>query len=95
MKRLITLLIVVAAGSSAVSSASAASWVFQRSYYSHDPVTQVRVGPQASGGPYYSRVQGEFITTGVRHVRSQINVRGLVFDQYNVWDSWIQTGAQF
>lgn len=73
----------------------AASWVFQRSYYSHDPVTKVRIGPQATGGPYYTPVRGEFISTGYRHLRSQIRVRGMVFDQYNVWESWIQTGAQF
>ncbi len=77
------------------SHASAGSWIFQRSYYSHDPVTKVRVGPQASGGPYYTPVSGQFITTGYRNLRSTINVRGMVFDQYNVWDSWIQVGGQF
>jgi hypothetical protein len=75
--------------------ANAESWIFQRSYYSHDPVTKVRIGPQATGGPYYSPVRGEFTRTGLRHVRSQISVGGMVFDQYNEWDSWIQTGAQF
>jgi hypothetical protein len=75
--------------------ANAASWIFQRSYYTHDPVTKVRIGPQATGGPYYAPVRGEFIRTGVRHVRSQIRVGGIVFDQYNEWDTWVQTGAQF
>lgn len=77
------------------AGADAASWIFQRSYYTHDPVTKVRVGPQATGGPYYAPVRGEFVRTGVRHVRSQIRVGGIVFDQYNEWDSWVQTGAQF
>jgi hypothetical protein len=76
-------------------SADAASWIFQRSYYTHDPVSKVRIGPQATGGPYYSPVRGEFIRTGVRQLRSQIRVGGIVFDQYNEWDTWIQTGAQF
>ncbi|MDZ4821731.1 MAG: hypothetical protein SGJ20_22450 [Planctomycetota bacterium] len=89
------ILVVLGVASLASSSASAASWVFERSYYTHDPVNQVRVGPQVTGGPYYSRVQGEFVRTGYRYLRSQINVRGLVFDQYNSWDSWIQSGSQF
>jgi hypothetical protein len=71
------------------------SWIFQRSYYTHDPVTKVRVGPQATGGPYYSPVRGQFTRGGYRYLRSQIVVGGMVFDQYNEWDSWIQTGAQF
>ena len=79
----------------APASANAASWVFQRSYYTHDPVTKVRVGPQTTGGPYYSPVRGEFIRTGVRQLRSQIRVGGIVFDQYNEWEAWVQTGAQF
>ncbi len=79
----------------AATSGSAASWIFQRSYYTHDPVSKVRIGPQATGGPYYSPVRGQYTRTGVRHLRSQIRVGGLVFDQYNEWDAWIQTGAQF
>jgi hypothetical protein len=75
--------------------ASAASWIFQRSYYTHDPVSKVRIGPQATDGPYYSPVRGEFLRAGVRHLRSQIRVGGIVFDQYNEWDTWVQTGAQF
>jgi hypothetical protein len=77
------------------ASTHAASWIFQRGYYSHDPVSKVRIGPQATGGPYYSPVRGQFTRTGVRYLRSQIRVGGMVFDQYNEWDSWIQTGAQF
>jgi hypothetical protein len=90
--RLCTLTAMLLAAS---ASANAASWIFQRSYYTHDPVTKVRVGPQTTGGPYYSPVRGEFIRAGVRHVRSQVRVGGIVFDQYNEWDSWVQTGAQF
>ena len=77
------------------TSANAASWIFQRGYYTHDPVKSVRIGPQASGGPYYSPVRGAFTRTGVRYLRSQIRVGGMIYDQYNEWDSWIQTGAQF
>jgi hypothetical protein len=79
----------------AATSANAASWIFQRGYYTHDPVRNVRIGPQASGGPYYSPVRGQFTRSGVRYLRSQIRVGGAVFEQYNEWDAWIQTGAQF
>jgi hypothetical protein len=95
MTRLLRFTVLAAVLFYGVSSADAASWIFQRSYYTHDPVTKVRIGPQATGGPYYAPVRGEFIRTGVRHVRSQIRVGGIVFDQYNEWDTWVQTGAQF
>ena len=95
MTRLLRFIALVAVLFSGAASADAASWIFQRSYYTHDPVTKVRIGPQATGGPYYAPVRGEFIRTGVRHVRSQIRVGGIVFDQYNEWDTWVQTGAQF
>ena len=95
MTRLLRISAVAAIVICSAASAHAASWIFQRSYYTHDPVTKVRIGPQATGGPYYAPVRGEFIRTGVRHVRSQIRVGGIVFDQYNEWDTWVQTGAQF
>lgn len=95
MTRLLRLTALAAAILFATGSANAASWIFQRGYYTHDPVKNVRIGPQASGGPYYTPVRGTFTRTGVRYLRSQIRVGGMVFDQYNEWDSWIQTGAQF
>jgi len=95
MTRLLRIAAIGALLCCASAHASAASWIFQRSYYTHDPVNKVRIGPQATGGPYYSPVRGEFTRTGVRYLRSQIRVGGMVFDQYNEWDAWIQTGAQF
>ncbi|MGC4006595.1 MAG: hypothetical protein QM811_27130 [Pirellulales bacterium] len=83
----------VALGS--LSSASAADWMFQRSYYTHDPVTPVQVGPQAPpGGPYYSRVQGEFTQSGLRTLRSTIRA-GHVVDTYQTWEGWTQRGVQY
>ena len=72
------------------------SWIFQRSYYSHDPVTTVRIAkPQVTGGPYYTRPQGAYFSSGLRNSRTTINVRGRVVDQTILWESWFQTGAQF
>jgi hypothetical protein len=93
--RLLLIAVAFTALASSAADSRAESWIFQRSYYTHDPVTKVRVGPQATGGPYYSPVRGEFTRSGYRYLRSQIRVGGMVFDQYNEWDSWIQTGAQY
>src|SRR3954447_4023999 len=72
------------------------SWVFQRSYYSHDPVTNVRIGrPAVSGGPYYTRPQGAYVRSGFRNNNITINVGSAGADVTNVWESWIQTGEQF
>lgn len=81
--------------SSMAAPTRAESWIFAPSYYSHDPVTQVRIGRQYSSGPVYTRPSGEYVRTGYRNLRSTIQVRGQTFDHLNVWESWIQTGAQF
>src|SRR5262245_60362685 len=76
--------------------AEGGSWVFQRSYYSHDPVTEVRIArPQVSGGPYYTRPRGAYVKSGFRNLNSVINVGNAGADITNVWESWIQTGEQF
>ena len=72
------------------------SWIFQRSYYSHDPVTEVRIAkPQVSGGPYYTRPQGAYVKSGFRNNNITINVGSAGADVTNVWESWVQTGQQF
>jgi hypothetical protein len=77
------------------ASANAAEWMFERSYYTHDPVQPVRVGPQPpAGGPYYSRVQGAYTSSGLRQLRSTIRVGNSV-DNYYQWDGWVQRGVQY
>ncbi len=52
-------------------TSNAADWIYQRSYYSHDPVQPVRVGPQATyGGPIYSAPQGAYYSSAARMVRA-------------------------
>ena len=77
------------------ATARAESWVFQRSYYSHDPVTHVRIGRQFTPGPVYTRPQGEYVNSGFRYNRSTINVRGQSYDNTNIYEGWYQVGAQF
>ena len=77
------------------ASANAAEWMFERSYYTHDPVQPVRVGPQpAANSPYYSRVQGAYTSSGLRQLRSTIRVGNSV-DNYYQWDGWVQRGVQY
>jgi hypothetical protein len=96
MKRLILLSLSAVAYVWLASSAQAESWLFSRSYYSHDPVTQVRIAdPAVRGGPYYTRPQGVYVRSGFRNSNSIINMGRAGSDQTNVWESWIQTGAQF
>lgn len=69
--------------------------MFQRSYYSHQPAQQVQLNPRSYGGPYYTRPQGEYISSGQRWIRSTINIPGATAEQINVVESWVQGGAQF
>ncbi len=96
MKRLILLSLSAVAYVWLTSSAQAESWLFSRSYYSHDPVTAVRIAdPAVRGGPYYTRPQGVYVRSGFRNSNSIINMGRAGSDQTNVWESWIQTGRSF
>lgn len=94
MKSLFALLVLaVVAGSASTSQAE--NWVFMRSYYSHDPVTNVRIGRQFSTGPVFTRPQGIYVKSGFRNDRSTTFNQGATYDTLNIWESWIQTGSKF
>jgi hypothetical protein len=96
MKRFALLLSLFLLASSLPSTAAASdSWIFQRSYYSHTPVTPVQTSRRLTGGPFYTRPQGAYIKSGYRLNRDYIRIGGAVFDNTNVYESWIQTGGQF
>jgi hypothetical protein len=75
--------------------ALAETWMFRASYYTHHPTTHVRIGRQYSAGPVYTRPQGEYVNTGYRNLHSTIRVGGHTYDHTNVWESWVQVGAQY
>ncbi len=77
------------------STAAAASWVFLPSYYSHDPVAPVQVGPRYEGGPYYIRPQGQYIRGAWSHTQSSISVPNMGTDTYDYYESWSQVGGQY
>lgn len=97
MKRTIRMLAALAAlGTSLVATtAPAASWIFLPSYYSHDPVAPVQVGPRYEGGPYYVRPQGQYVRGAYSHTQSSISVPGMGTDTYDYYESWVQVGGQY
>ena len=95
MKRVLPVALLLALALASVPSVWAESWIFQRSYYSHEPATPVHIGPRAVGGPYYTRQRGEYVRSGFRNLNSTINIGGGTYDNVQVYESWIQYGAQY
>lgn len=96
MKRILLASVALLLTATAVDSADAGdrTWLFERSYYSHDPVHHVRVGRQRAPGPVYTRPQGEYINAGFRFRNSRIVIGGQSIDHVNIYESWIQHGSQ-
>lgn len=96
MKRLLcAACLTLACGTPTLAWAGGNSWIFDRSYYSHEPVREVQVGRQrVAGGPLYSRPQGEYVNSGYRIMRSRVSLKGQMVDHLNVFESWVQTGSQ-
>jgi hypothetical protein len=70
------------------------SWIFNRSYYSHQPASEVQVGPQSPYGPVFTRPQGAYVRGGYRRLRVGGNLRS--YDDYHFfYESWFQGGEQF
>ena len=90
-------MLLFAVATPAVAGAPAApNWMFERSYYSHEPVHPVRINRRSAGiGPYYSRPTVGYVRAGFRNNRSTIQIGGMTYDHVQVFESWVQTGAQY
>jgi hypothetical protein len=75
--------------------ASAGSWIFRPSYYSHEPTTNVRIGRQYSKGPVFTRPEGSYVRGGWRWQNAPLIVGGQIYDNYNYYESWVQHGEQY
>jgi hypothetical protein len=70
------------------------SWIFNRSYYSHQPASEVEIGPQSIYGPVFTRPQGAYVRGGYRRLRVGGNLR-CNDDYHYFYESWFQGGEQF
>ena len=95
MKSLVCSLIALVAMSAGAHIASAESWIFRHSYYSHDPTTNVRIGRQYSQGPVFTRPTGGYVSGGWRWQYAPIIIGGQMYDNYNYYESWGQQGQKF
>ena len=71
------------------------SWIFRKSYYSHDPVQPVQIGRQRAGGPVFSRPEGDYVQAGFRRVYSSIQVPPYTWDNINIYEAWTHSGSQY
>lgn len=94
MKKHLCRLLVAIAAMSCSCVAIAGDWMFMPSYYSHDPVTPVQIGPRYQGGPYYTRPQGAYVRSGWRNLNNVIQVGGTT-DAFYYNESWVQYGEQW
>jgi hypothetical protein len=78
------------------SAEGSESWIFRRSYYSHDPTESVRIGRQYVGSsPAFSRPSGSYVRGGWRWQNAPIIIGGQMYDNYNYYEAWSQQGQQF
>lgn len=71
------------------------SWIFNPSYYSHNPAQPVQIGRRYAGGPVFTRPTGDYYQVGTRYVNSSIRVGPYTWDNLRVFESWTRSGSQF
>jgi hypothetical protein len=71
------------------------SWIFNPSYYSHNPVQPVQIGRRYAGGPVFTRPTGDYYQVGTRYLNSSIRVGPYTWDNIRVFESWTRSGSQY
>lgn len=71
----------------ALAARAEASWIFRKSYYSHDPATGERVAQYARPEPAYVPPQDNYRQSGYRHIRNSLRVGGSA-DNLHVVQTW-------
>ena len=95
MKKMLVLTALAVAGVLPPTSAQAGSWILGRQVYPQQAYQLPQPTRRAYLGPFTTRPEGAFIHGSFRILRSNINIGGQLVDQFNVYESTIQTGVQF
>jgi len=73
----------------------AESWVFRRSYHSHQPTREVEIAPASPHTPINTRPQGAYVRGGYRVLRVGGNNLRSDNDRHYIFEGWIQRGEQY
>ena len=69
------------------AAAADAGWTFNRSYFSHDPLSDTRVAQYAPPRTRYAPSESNSRQSGYRHIRSSIRVGGNA-DHLHIVETW-------
>ena len=78
------------------TTASAASWLFQPGYYTHQPATFVQVGPPQNRNEAncYSPTDTGYFQGGYRHAVDRFPNTNGTWDYNHHFESWYKVGEQ-
>jgi len=88
MRRHLAMVIAATAIAPAASATDAASWIFQPSAYSHDPISGHRVNQYMPEKVSYTRSDSTYRQSGYRHHRVGIRGADGSVDRLHVVESW-------
>jgi hypothetical protein len=96
MRRIFVFVSAVLALTAIAAPAQASEWMFKSSNFSQSPHRGEEFGPNRfARGPYYSQPHGAVVRSGYRHLRGSPSGWGHGWDNYHLFESWIQFGEQF